>query len=404
MTGEQVRSALEFALEKSMTALEVSGVVISYDPRRPPGARILELAVEGVPLDPGATYLVVTNSFLATGGDGHVLFNEGANRVDTGISLLETSEKMLAQASPLEYVMEERWVRVTDQIERPRMGVGLALALAEPETAGLNEEASSAIEAFRARTGIPCEIEKPFSDTERADTLRLLARKGDTTIVVAMGPGYTDAIATVAAEFPELLFVHLDHPPDRAVPGVHWAILARQEAGFILGAAASWLSGGSDTALLVGDRGFEAAEIERGFAAGWRHADPVGARAPPAARAIGEGRGGYADKGGAERLAAEAVAAGARLVVHYAGDGAAAIEGAAGAAGAKTLAFTTRADRVLGALLTAAAAGELQRDRASKWGIASEAFEFEFPEGTAETRPRIEAVLADIRSGKIQVE
>jgi hypothetical protein len=70
------------------------------------------------------------------------------------------------------------------------------------------------------------------------------------------------------------------------------------------------------------------------------------------------------------------------------------------------LRFHARAYRILAALLDSAAAGKLRRDETSTWGLAWEAFEFEFAGAAAsgETRSRIEAVAAEIAAGKLQVE
>jgi len=89
LTGAQVRRALEDGLRAPPTLLEVSGLVCRFDPAAPAGARVREVTVGGKPLDPARTYVVVTNSFIAKGGDGHGAFPEGADAVDTGIDLLD---------------------------------------------------------------------------------------------------------------------------------------------------------------------------------------------------------------------------------------------------------------------------------------------------------------------------
>ena len=45
------------------------------------GSRIVSLSKAGVPLDPGATYSVTVNSFLAGGGDGFTVLTQGTSRV-----------------------------------------------------------------------------------------------------------------------------------------------------------------------------------------------------------------------------------------------------------------------------------------------------------------------------------
>ena len=56
-----------------------------YDPQAEPGERVTDVSLDGVPLDPGETYRVVTNSFLASGGDNFATLADGANVADTGL-------------------------------------------------------------------------------------------------------------------------------------------------------------------------------------------------------------------------------------------------------------------------------------------------------------------------------
>ncbi|HSU36339.1 MAG TPA: 5'-nucleotidase C-terminal domain-containing protein, partial [Propionibacteriaceae bacterium] len=44
--------------------------------------------LNGTTLDPGATYRIVTNSFLADGGDAFSVFTEGTNRSGGGDDLV----------------------------------------------------------------------------------------------------------------------------------------------------------------------------------------------------------------------------------------------------------------------------------------------------------------------------
>ena len=59
---------------------QVSGLGFTYDPSRPPGARIVEVAVGGSPLNPGRTYRLATNDYLLGGGDGYASLTRGDHR------------------------------------------------------------------------------------------------------------------------------------------------------------------------------------------------------------------------------------------------------------------------------------------------------------------------------------
>ena len=52
----------------------MSGIKLTADVSRPPGARIVSISVGGAPLDPAKRYTVATNEFLARGGDGYTSF------------------------------------------------------------------------------------------------------------------------------------------------------------------------------------------------------------------------------------------------------------------------------------------------------------------------------------------
>jgi len=87
LTGAQLQSVLEqqfpaFGGQTSTRILQVSaGFTYSYDSRRPDGSRVSDMALNGVPIDPAATYRVSTNDFLANGGDGFAHFTAGTDRV-----------------------------------------------------------------------------------------------------------------------------------------------------------------------------------------------------------------------------------------------------------------------------------------------------------------------------------
>ena len=50
-------------------------------PRRRSGAKVSNMALNGTPIDPAATYRVTTNDFLANGGDGFTNLTAGTGRV-----------------------------------------------------------------------------------------------------------------------------------------------------------------------------------------------------------------------------------------------------------------------------------------------------------------------------------
>ena len=66
------------------------GFAFTYNPTASFGDRIdpASITLNGTVLDPAATYRIVTNSFLADGGDSFTVFTEGTNRVGGGDDLV----------------------------------------------------------------------------------------------------------------------------------------------------------------------------------------------------------------------------------------------------------------------------------------------------------------------------
>lgn len=109
ITGAQLKNALEEAVEFRLTTrppakgelhklmpIHSGGFSYVVQPLQPKGSRIRGLTLLAPagratgntpqPLDPAGTYRLVTNSFLANGGDGlHTLKTITANRIDTGL-------------------------------------------------------------------------------------------------------------------------------------------------------------------------------------------------------------------------------------------------------------------------------------------------------------------------------
>ncbi|MGY1697411.1 bifunctional metallophosphatase/5'-nucleotidase [Geodermatophilus sp. SYSU D00814] len=72
----------------SFLQLSVSGLTYSFDPRRPVGDRIdpASILIGDAPLDLGATYTVVANSFLIEGGDSFTAFRTARPAGETAVT------------------------------------------------------------------------------------------------------------------------------------------------------------------------------------------------------------------------------------------------------------------------------------------------------------------------------
>ncbi len=107
LTGAQIERLLEQqAIAARPGAGEVlilgvsRGFTFSYDPAAPFGSRVdpASIRLNGTMLDAAATYRIVTNNFLADGGDAFTVFTEGTNRVGGGDDLAAFTEYLDANS------------------------------------------------------------------------------------------------------------------------------------------------------------------------------------------------------------------------------------------------------------------------------------------------------------------
>lgn len=113
-TMELVGSSIVAALEHGVNGVEegagrfpqVAGLRFRLDVSVAPNAgRVSEVMVRGadgawVPIDPNAVYTIVTNDFMAGGGDGYAMLRDGTNRYDTAIDLADALAEYLSANAP----------------------------------------------------------------------------------------------------------------------------------------------------------------------------------------------------------------------------------------------------------------------------------------------------------------
>lgn len=90
MTGAQIKAVLEeqwqpAGASRPFLKLGVNEALsYTYDPTAPQGSHIIDIFLDGEPLDLAGTYTVGANSFLASGGDNFVSFRLGTGKADSG--------------------------------------------------------------------------------------------------------------------------------------------------------------------------------------------------------------------------------------------------------------------------------------------------------------------------------
>jgi 5'-nucleotidase len=106
-TGAMIKDVLEqqfvgFGGQTVQRILQVSaGLTYTYDTTRALGDKVSNIALNGVPLDPAASYRVTTNGFLASGGDGFSRLTAGTNRVTAPGFDIDALTSYLGALSPV---------------------------------------------------------------------------------------------------------------------------------------------------------------------------------------------------------------------------------------------------------------------------------------------------------------
>ena len=92
------------ALENGVSQIEegagrfpqVAGMTYAVDAGAEPGLRVSDVTVGGAPLDPAATYGVVSNNYVRNGGDGYAMFEDADDAYDFGPDLAEVLADYIA--------------------------------------------------------------------------------------------------------------------------------------------------------------------------------------------------------------------------------------------------------------------------------------------------------------------
>lgn len=117
LTGAQLLAALEHGFRSYPAQLggfpHLSGMRVAFDPAQPAGSRVVMAEVNGVALDPAATYTVATNDFMAAGGDDYTMFTTGTNYTDSGLYLRDVVADYIRTNSPVNPTIEGRITTVT---------------------------------------------------------------------------------------------------------------------------------------------------------------------------------------------------------------------------------------------------------------------------------------------------
>ncbi|HEY3426774.1 MAG TPA: 5'-nucleotidase C-terminal domain-containing protein, partial [Negativicutes bacterium] len=111
MTGKQVMSILEYGLMNNKIGMvQYSGIKISYQAAGPQQGRISAVTMsDGTALRLEKNYKVVTNDFMAAGGDGFIVFQQGQNLHDTAIPVRDILADSIRTRKVIDFMGDDRW-------------------------------------------------------------------------------------------------------------------------------------------------------------------------------------------------------------------------------------------------------------------------------------------------------
>lgn len=114
LTGQQVMAVLEHGIyNKQIGMLQFSGLIVEYDESLPDGKKLAKVTLnDGSNLSLTKTYKVVTNDFLAQGGDGFTMFSQGKHQSDTQIPLRDCLIEAITKTKIINATVDSRFKEV----------------------------------------------------------------------------------------------------------------------------------------------------------------------------------------------------------------------------------------------------------------------------------------------------
>jgi 5'-nucleotidase len=113
MTGGQIDALLERQFTGGNGILQISeSLAYTFSASATGGDKINTITLNGIPIDPLATYRVTANSFLADGGDNYGIFTSGTNRVPGNVDTDAFENYLIANPTGITPGPQNRITRV----------------------------------------------------------------------------------------------------------------------------------------------------------------------------------------------------------------------------------------------------------------------------------------------------
>lgn len=186
MTGAQVKAVLEHGIENTEIGMvQFAGLTVTYVPGAEAGKKIQKvLTSDGKELDLKKEYLVVTNDFMGTGGDGFTSFLDAKFIADT-LPIRDAMIAAIKEAKTLDYTAPEALIKAE---------AAAPAKPAEEEAVPAEEEAPPAEDITTPAEedeALDETEEAPPAEDETADGSTYVVKKGDTLSSIAKKFGTT---------------------------------------------------------------------------------------------------------------------------------------------------------------------------------------------------------------------
>ena len=111
MKGKDILKALDFGVDNMLVGQgRFSGLKIAVEPDLPQGQKVVDTELpDGSKLDAEKVYKVVTNDFLANGGDGYTMFKNAVSRTIVADNIKEVFHSALRAQETIDYTTDYRW-------------------------------------------------------------------------------------------------------------------------------------------------------------------------------------------------------------------------------------------------------------------------------------------------------
>ena len=148
ISGADLKLALENGVSQVETGAgrfpQIAGFRFAFDPAQPAGQRVTAVTFNDQPVDPAASFRVVTNNFLLSGGDGYRALASGRDAVDSGLILADLVERYINTNSPVSAATDGRIAQGAGA-SQPVSGVPATTTPAAPVPASLPNTAGPAL-------------------------------------------------------------------------------------------------------------------------------------------------------------------------------------------------------------------------------------------------------------------